>query len=135
MCPPTLGGLFFDDAGRVLQKNSNFHKDIFIKIVLNAKTVMCILDMSIRGMGMRIYFDVCCLNRPFDDQTQDRIHMESESVVAILSHIENGYWTWVGSEVVNFEIEQIIDTDRRSKVALITSNMADCVSVEDSERS
>jgi hypothetical protein len=26
----------------------------------------------------RIYLDVCCLNRPFDDQTQARIHLEAE---------------------------------------------------------
>jgi predicted nucleic acid-binding protein len=24
---------------------------------------------------MKIYFDVCCLNRPFDDQSQDRIRL------------------------------------------------------------
>jgi len=36
-----------------------------------------------------VYLDVCCLNRPFDDQTQDRIHLESEAVLLILKHIEN----------------------------------------------
>jgi predicted nucleic acid-binding protein len=24
---------------------------------------------------MKIYLDVCCLNRPYDDQTKDRIHI------------------------------------------------------------
>ena len=28
-----------------------------------------------------IYLDVCCLNRPFDDQTQERIRLESEAVL------------------------------------------------------
>lgn len=37
---------------------------------------------------MRIYLDVCCLNRPFDDQTQDRIHLEAEAVLTILKYIE-----------------------------------------------
>jgi len=37
---------------------------------------------------MKIYLDVCCLNRPFDDQTQDRIHLEAESVMTILRHAE-----------------------------------------------
>jgi hypothetical protein len=27
----------------------------------------------------RISLDVCCLNRPFDDQSIDRIHLESET--------------------------------------------------------
>jgi hypothetical protein len=34
---------------------------------------------------MRVYFDMCCLKRPFDDQSQPRIHLESEAVLALLS--------------------------------------------------
>lgn len=30
---------------------------------------------------MIIYLDNCCYNRPFDDQTQERIHLESERFV------------------------------------------------------
>jgi hypothetical protein len=26
---------------------------------------------------MKIYLDVCCLNRPFDDQMQDRVRLAS----------------------------------------------------------
>jgi hypothetical protein len=33
---------------------------------------------------LRIYLDACCLNRPFDDQTQERIRLESEAV--LLNH-------------------------------------------------
>lgn len=33
---------------------------------------------------MKIYSDVCCLNRPFDNQLQDRIHLEAEAVITIL---------------------------------------------------
>jgi hypothetical protein len=32
----------------------------------------------------RIYLDVCCLNRPFDDQRQDRIRLEAEAIERIL---------------------------------------------------
>jgi len=31
---------------------------------------------------MKYYFDNCCFNRPYDDQTQERIHLESESILA-----------------------------------------------------
>ena len=31
----------------------------------------------------RIYLDVCCLNRPFDDQEQDRIHLNSGATFSI----------------------------------------------------
>jgi hypothetical protein len=33
---------------------------------------------------MRVYLDMCCLKRPFDDQSHPRIHLESEAVLALL---------------------------------------------------
>jgi hypothetical protein len=48
----------------------------------------------------RIYLDVCCLNRPFDDQTQDRVHLEAEAVILILTHCQAGEWEWISSEAV-----------------------------------
>lgn len=33
---------------------------------------------------MIIYLDNCCYNRPFDDQTQERIHLESEVILKVL---------------------------------------------------
>lgn len=37
---------------------------------------------------MRIYLDCCCLQRPLDDQTQPRIRLEAEAVLA--ESLENG---------------------------------------------
>ena len=34
---------------------------------------------------MKLYLDVCCLKRPFDDQTQPRIRMETEAVLSLLA--------------------------------------------------
>ena len=68
-----------------------------------------------------IYFDACCLNRPFDDQTQDRIHLEAEAVLLILRHLEQGDWKWISSEVVNYEIQRTPNTGRRSQVQLLTN--------------
>lgn len=65
---------------------------------------------------MRIYLDACCLNRPFDDQTQDRIHLESEAVVLILQHVRSGNWEWISSEALNFEVGQTPDIERRQRV-------------------
>jgi len=53
-----------------------------------------------------VYLDTCCLNRPFDDQSQSRIHLEAEAVLLILLYHKLGYWEWVSSEVVDYEIEQ-----------------------------
>lgn len=65
---------------------------------------------------MRIYLDVCCLNRPFDDQTQDRIHLESEAVILILKRVRSGNWEWISSEAVDFEVRQTPDVERRRRV-------------------
>ena len=66
-----------------------------------------------------VYLDVCCLNRPFDDQTQVRIHMEAESVLAFIALAMEGRYVWVSSEVVDFEIDQTPDPERRQRVALL----------------
>ena len=51
----------------------------------------------------KIYLDNCCLSRPFDDQTQERIRLETEAIVWIIDHFYEGQWRWVSSEVVMFE--------------------------------
>jgi len=34
---------------------------------------------------MKIYLDACCLSRPFDDQSQQKIYLESQAILFILS--------------------------------------------------
>jgi predicted nucleic acid-binding protein len=79
---------------------------------------------------VQIYLDVCCLNRPFDDQTQDRIHLEAEAVLLILTHAESGRWQWIGSEVLDYEIEQTPNPERKLRVKLLTTMVARTVPVE-----
>ncbi|MBI4684807.1 MAG: PIN domain-containing protein [Nitrospirae bacterium] len=69
---------------------------------------------------MRIYLDVCCLNRPFDDQTQDRVHLESEAVLSILSHCQKKNWDLIGSEVIDIEISKIPEEERKHKVHILS---------------
>ena len=63
---------------------------------------------------MRAYMDVCRLNRPFDDQTQDRIRIESEAVLAILNRCMDD-WILVGSEVIDYEKFQMRKGEGRWK--------------------
>ncbi len=81
----------------------------------------------------KIYLDACCLNRPFDDQRQDRIRLEAEAVLLILTHLETGKWQWIGSEVLDFEIEQTPDPQRRHRVKLLTAHAHHYVLVEQVE--
>jgi predicted nucleic acid-binding protein len=68
---------------------------------------------------VKIYLDVCCLNRPFDDHRQERIRLESEAVVAILGRSK--ILTLLSSEIVDLEISKIPDEDRKQKVMLLSS--------------
>ena len=65
---------------------------------------------------MKIYLDVCCLNRPFDDSTQDRIRLESEAILTILERCLSGNWSLVISEITEAEIDRIPNNDRKQKV-------------------
>ena len=65
---------------------------------------------------MRIYLDTCCYNRPFDDQSQNRIHDESEAVLSILHRSQTADITILSSDILKWEIAQIPNAYRRFKV-------------------
>jgi predicted nucleic acid-binding protein len=81
----------------------------------------------------RVYLDACCLNRPFDDQTQARIRLEAEAVLIIVAQCESGQWEWVTSEAVDVEIERIPDPERRRRVQLLATHAHHSVIVGDAE--
>lgn len=65
---------------------------------------------------MRLYFDCCCYNRPFDDQSQQRIHDESEAILSLMNRCLAVRGTILGSAVLRLEIDGIGDTVKREKV-------------------
>lgn len=80
-----------------------------------------------------IYLDVCCLNRPYDDQMQDRIHLEAEAILLILTHVETGDYVWIGSEVLGLEINQTPDAERRARVRALTQSATKSILVNEPE--
>jgi predicted nucleic acid-binding protein len=67
----------------------------------------------------RIYFDNCCLNRLFDDQSQDRVRLEAEAVALVLLSIQGRSAMWIGGDVLDWEVLRTQDSDRRSKLVLL----------------
>lgn len=65
---------------------------------------------------MKVYLDNCCYNRPFDDQTQERIHLESEAILTILKKGQLREYEIIGSEILELEMERMQDTDKKQKV-------------------
>lgn len=68
---------------------------------------------------MKIYLDVSCLNRPFDDQEQARIRLEAAAVGMILEKVDEGRWLHISSEMARIEIEANPDPERRARVMLL----------------
>jgi len=71
-------------------------------------------------IAMKVYLDNCALNRPFDDQSQERIRLETEAVMLIFSRLERKEWTWIGSQALEIEIEMTPDPGQRSRLQRVT---------------
>ena len=66
---------------------------------------------------MRIYLDCCCYNRPFDDQSQDIIALESNAILSIINkcYTDEDYII-LGSDILDEEFSYIIDIVKKQKV-------------------
>ena len=65
---------------------------------------------------MKVYLDVCCLCRPFDDQLIPRIHNESEAVIAILDRCSRD-WELIWSSAITYEVAKIADHDKKHYIS------------------
>ncbi|MCD7784213.1 MAG: hypothetical protein LUH18_01305 [Oscillospiraceae bacterium] len=52
---------------------------------------------------MRVYLDSCCYNRPYDDLEQERILVEGEAVLNILSKALDGKHEILGSYALEYD--------------------------------
>ena len=82
---------------------------------------------------MRIYLDTCCLNRPFDDQNQNRIHMESEAIIIIMNKLHEDEWKWIGSEILDIEIENTPNIEKRHYLSKITEFIHESLKIEEKD--
>ena len=70
---------------------------------------------------MKIYMDNCCLNRPFDNQANLRVHLEAEAIKTIITLIEQQEWQLVSSKILKFEISKIADESRKKELMVMES--------------
>ena len=66
---------------------------------------------------MKIYLDLCVYNRPFDDQSQPRIMMETLGFVIIMALVSSGDIKTVNSFVLEYENEQNPKLDNKIIIA------------------
>mgnify|MGYP001797835620 CR=1 FL=1 len=67
-------------------------------------------------MLQRLYLDVCCLNRPFDDWRQQRVRLEGEAILALLERCQQGDFQLVTSTALEAEISRTAAPERRQRV-------------------
>lgn len=74
---------------------------------------------------IKIYFDVCSLNRPFDDLTQDKIRIETEAIINIIRSIcENKYLAYKSS-AIDFELSKAQESYKKDQVL----NLYNCLNM------
>ncbi|MEZ4512185.1 MAG: PIN domain-containing protein [Chloroflexota bacterium] len=81
---------------------------------------------------MKIYLAVCCLNRPFDNQTQTRIHLEAEAILSIIQSVDDGEWEWISSEAVAYEINRTPNEERQERLWSLESRSTKRLQLTDS---
>ncbi len=91
--------------------------------------------MDKQEVNYKIYLDVCCLNRPFDDWTQERIRLEGEAILSIMERIRARQWRLITSEPITVELEKMRNLDKLENIlkllefAVITINIDEEVDV------
>jgi hypothetical protein len=65
---------------------------------------------------MLVYLDSCCLNRPYDDQSQTRIQLESAVILAIMEQVLLGRLNLASTSVLQYEIQNIADSTRKNGI-------------------
>lgn len=70
-----------------------------------------------------LYLDVCTLCRPFDDQQQLRIRMETDALYLIVRHIETGRYRAAVSPVHFYEVDAIREREERMEVGALLQRL------------
>ena len=71
---------------------------------------------------LKIYLDCCCFNRPFDDQSDDKVRLESEAVLSIIDRCEADIWDVYKSDILLDEILDTKDFIRKQKLLSLYSS-------------
>ncbi len=83
---------------------------------------------------MKLYLDLCCFNRPFDDQSQLFVRLQTEAKLAVQDSIRSGIHTLIWSAILDWENADNPDSERKTAIAegksLAEADVATTVAVE-----
>ncbi len=81
--------------------------------------------------NIKVYLDICCYNRPYDDQTQLRISLEAQAKLFIQKQITDGKLDLIYSFISVYENSMNPFSTRKTAIANFFLNAAVYVSVND----
>ena len=81
---------------------------------------------------MRVYLDLCCLNRLTDDQSQPRIREEAEAIEGVLARVRVGAVDLISSEALQDEARRNPSLERRLEVETLLTLASNTVEIDDS---
>ena len=82
---------------------------------------------------MRLYLDNCCFNRPYDDQSQTRVQLETLAKLHVQDELRSGVHELAWSYVLDFENANNPFPERREAIAAWKNLAAANVSSETAE--
>lgn len=88
------------------------------------------MDSTPNPASNQVYLDVCALCRPFDDQQQVRIRLETAAVELILAYIRQTRLQLIVSPVHDAEIEAIADREEGKQLVLLLKQLGIRVSFD-----
>jgi predicted nucleic acid-binding protein len=68
------------------------------------------------------------MSEPFHNQ---HMHMESEAIITILRHIEYSDWVLLSSGIVNYEINNTSDIERKERLLSLVDLASEFISIND----
>lgn len=81
---------------------------------------------------MKIYLDICVYNRPFDDQTQPRIMVETLCFIIIMAQVANGDFQTVNSFTLEYENKKNPNLENQMIIADLLHEASEFVTKNDS---
>ena len=67
---------------------------------------------------LKVYLDICSFNRPFDNQKQMKIRMETEAKLYIQANIREGVYSLCWSFILDYENNKNPYNERKKIIAL-----------------
>jgi len=83
---------------------------------------------------LKLYLDNCCFNRPFDDQSQLLVRLETEAKLFIQQQIKEGKAEIVWSSILDLEIKRNPYQSRRETSDIFRRLSQTIVDIDDEVR-